>query len=177
MSRLKHFDSLGTARFITISCAGRRPLLANDAAKKIVIEELNAARCKHQFKLFSYVIMPNHVHLVLHPSDNTSIGPIIGEVKARSARRILQTWYSTEQTSLLLRKTGVGSPRKRVFWTPRCFDHNCRNTETTLEKINYCHMNPVKAGLVCDPAVWKWSSYNCYKGSNETSIKIDRCEI
>ncbi|MCP4568870.1 MAG: hypothetical protein GY841_14945 [FCB group bacterium] len=89
MSRLKHFDNLGTARFITISCFRRLRLLLEDHTKILFLEELAAARNRHKFKLYAYVIMPDHVHLVIYPSSAMSVGPVIGEIKAKSARKIL----------------------------------------------------------------------------------------
>ena len=52
-------------------------------------------------------------------------------------------------------------------------DHNCSTAEKTLEKINYCHMNPVKGGFVNDPGDWAWASYNWYEGVRDVSIRID----
>ena len=58
-----------------------------------------------------------------------------------------------------------------------CYDHNCRTLETVLEKINYCHNNPVRAGLVGDPGDWKWSSYGWYQGDIDVPIIMDKIEI
>ena len=161
MTKLKHYDNLGTARFITFTCYYRQPSLNHPRAKEILIDELDRARAKHGFRLLGYVLMPDHVHLVLFPPEGMKLGFVIREIKSRSARR----YFATAQIG--------SSGGRRVFWHRRCYDHNCRSAETVREKIQYCHNNPVKRGLVSDPSEWKWSSYNWYQGIKEVPLKMD----
>ena len=81
MTKLKHYDNLGTARFVTFSCYYRLPSLNNPGAKEIVIEELDRARTKHGFRLLGYVLMPDHAHLVLFPPEGMELGLVIREIK------------------------------------------------------------------------------------------------
>ncbi len=67
MTRLRHFDYAGTARFITFGCYRNLPFLTNDLPKRLLIEELDRCRVKHGFRQYGYVVMPDDVHLVLHP--------------------------------------------------------------------------------------------------------------
>ena len=177
MSKLKHYDNLGTARFVTIACFRRLPLLADEREKRILLCELDAARQKHGFKLFAYVVMPNHTHLVLLPPDGSELGKVIGEIKARSARQIISSWKIEGNDFLDQLEIVRHNIRKHAFWIPRCFDHNCRTGIITREKIVYCHMNPVKSGLVADPADWIWSSYRFYQGETGGLIDLDAIEL
>ena len=164
MPTLHHYDNLGTARFVTFSCYRRLPALNDDLAKKILINCLDEVGKKHNLKLLGYVLMPEHVHLVLHPPDGTQLGLVVREIKSLSARKYFA-------------KRPAGPPgAKRVFWMPRCYDHNCRTQETTIEKINYCHNNPVKRGLVESPGDWNWSSHNWYKGATDVPLIMDVME-
>ena len=115
----------------------------------------------HGFSLLGYVFMPEHVHLVLLPSERTQLGRLIGEIKSLSARRF---FASAEIGSL---------EATRVFWQRRCYDHNCRTPDTVREKIRYCHNNPVSRGLVNDPSEWEWSSYNAYAGKSDVPLTIN----
>ncbi len=63
--------------------------------------------------------------------------------------------------------------RETVSGNRRGYDHNCRARDTVLEKINYCHNNPVKRGLVSEPGEWRWSSYNWYAGVTDGPIEMD----
>lgn len=165
MTRLRHYDDLGSARFVTFSCYRRLPSLSLLGAKKIVLEEIDRARAKHGFKLLGYVLMPEHVHLVLFPPDEVKFGLVIREIKSRSAKRYFAA-------------TQIGKPGTvRVFWERRCYDHNCRTPESVREKINYCQMNPVKKGLVTEPSEWKWSSYKWYHGVEDVPLKMDEVVV
>ena len=161
MTRLRHFDDLGTARFVTFSCYYRLPSLSHAGAKESVVEALDRARAKHGFCLLGYVLMPEHVHLVLFPPEAMKLGLVIREIKSISAKR-----YFSLST--------IGSPgARRVFWQSRCCDHNCRTPETVREKIRYCHNNPVKRGLVSEPSEWEWSSHNWYQGRRDVPLVVD----
>ncbi|RJP77283.1 MAG: transposase [Candidatus Zixiibacteriota bacterium] len=160
MPILRHYDDMGTVRFVTFSCYRRLPDLNHPSAKPILIEEIANARNKHGFLLFGYVLMPEHVHLVLLPPARMKLGSVIGEIKSHSARRFFSS-------------TGSRPDTVNVFWQKRCYDHNCRNLESVWEKINYCHNNPVKRGLVCNPSEWQWSSYNWYRGERDVPLIMD----
>ena len=160
MTNLHHFDNLGTARFVTFSCYRRQPYLNTDNAKQFFIESLELVRKKHGFKLYGYVLMPEHVHLVLHPPDEKRLGLLIREIKSRAARAFFAS-------------TDHATGRTNVFWQRRCYDHNCRTVDTVREKIIYCHQNPVKRGLVDEPGLWRWSSYNWYQGERDVPLKAD----
>jgi len=164
MTRLKHFDNLGTARFITFSCFHYHRLLTDESVIRSFLQELEKARGKFGFSLLGYVVMPNNVHLVIYPHTNIGLGPVIGTIKSQSGRKIINEW-KRNRPDLLARLEVIRDGNQRyAFWQRRCYDHNCRTPEAVREKINYCHMNPVKAGLVTDPAEWTWSSYNWYHG-------------
>jgi putative transposase len=162
MTNLRHYDNDGAARFVTFSCYRHLPSLKGEWTRRLVLKHLDAARDKHRFHLLGYVIMPDHVHFVLHPPESMKLGLVIREIKSRSAREYFARTMGPR----------VGGAR-RVFWNRRCYDHNCRTSETTLEKINYCHANPVRRGLVESPGQWVYSSYNWYQGETDVPIRID----
>jgi putative transposase len=161
MVQLRHYDNTGLVRFVTFNCYRNQPSLSDTQARTILIECLDAARCKYDFLLFGYVIMPEHVHLVLLPPEGQPLGLLVREIKSMSARK----WFA-------LRPVGDAGAT-RVFWQKRCHDHNCRTPEDVLEKIGYCHNNPVRRGLVGDPAEWRWSSYNWFQGDSDVPLVMD----
>ncbi len=165
MPKLRHFDDEGTARFVTFNCYRNLPALDNCRAKEIVVKYIDNAREKHHFKLLGYVIMPNHVHLVVHPPAEMKLGLVIGEIKSRVARQ----WFGETMIA--------SSAEKRVFWQRRCYDHNCRTLSSAIEKINYCHANPVNKGLVKEMGEWIWSSYSWYQGERSVPLRVDAVEM
>jgi len=164
MPKLKHYDNLGTARFVTFCCYRMETNLTDSIARKLLIDKIHRAREKHGFKLMAYVIMPEHVHLVLWPPDGMKLGLVIGEIKSRMARE-----YFRQAMPYI-----IGT---KVFWQKRCYDHNCRSPETVREKIDYCHNNPVKRGLASEPGGYDWSSYNWYQGCKDVPLLMDEVEI
>jgi len=93
-----------------------------------------------QYVLHAYVVMPNHVHILLDPV--APLPRITNGIKGVSAR----------DANRALRRTG------RAFWQDESFDHWIR-TGAQCERIrNYIEQNPVKAGLVARAELWKWSS-------------------
>ena len=165
MPRLKHYDNTGTARFITFNCYRNEPSLVDDNAKAILARFIDQTRQKYGLRLLGYVFMPEHVHLVIHPVDGTPVGKVIREIKSLSARE----WFRLNEPP--------AQDVTRVFWQKRCYDHNCRTAEVVREKIDYCHANPVRRGLVDEPAEWKWSSYNWYLGGRDVPLQIDEYEL
>jgi len=173
MDRLKHYDKLGTARFLTFSCHRRMNLFLDPEAINLFIKSLDWIRKKYRLQLLGYVVMPNHVHLVIYPQEEVPLGRVIGDLKAHSAYHIINQWKSNHHQ--ILRKMEVTRNNKSVyaFWQRRCYDHNCREIKIVREKIVYCHNNPVRAGLVSAPDEWLWSSYRWYQGDRNGPISID----
>jgi putative transposase len=173
MPRLRHYDQLNTVRFITFSCYRRHKLLISPAVIIEFLESLKSVSKRYAIKLYAYVIMPEHVHLVLHPPDSLKLGPVIGELKAHSAGRIISRKLLALPDSCQIYKDGRV---RQIFWLPRCYDHNCRTRGTVTEKIRYCHRNPVSRGLVMKPSDWRWSSYNWYAGERDVPLVMDEID-
>jgi putative transposase len=171
MPRLRHIENTGTGRFVTFSCYRRHRYLSDSASRQALLDELAFLRTEHQIKILGYVIMPEHVHLVLDPPDGCRLGVLIGQMKARSARRTLSHLQEKGGRSL---KRADGKP---AVWQRRCYDHNCRTMDIVVEKIRYCHNNPVSRGLVSKPEDWPWSSYRWYHGRRESEFEIDGVEL
>ena len=177
MNQLKRFNDLNTARFITFSCHHNYNLFKTSQTKNIFVINLNQLKNKHRCKLYGYVVMPNHVHLVLHPPAKDRLSIFIGVLKSMTAREIISLWRSKNLdifTKLQVNKDGKS---RFAFWQRRYYDHNCRTNEAVIEKINYCHNNPVRKGLVEEPSQWPWSSYRWYKGMNKVAIEMDSFEL
>ena len=173
MPDLRHYDNLNTVRFITFSCHNRLNLLNDDNAKLIFLKHLDKVRSKYEFKLHCFVIMPNHIHLIVYPIPGTSIGQVIGELKSWSPREILDNFKLADAPVLDKLKVLRRSEERLVFWQKRCYDHNCRGMKSVKEKIRYCHRNPVTRGLVKNPQNWRWSSFNYYAGNEYNLLRID----
>lgn len=138
-----------------------------------MIQQIARLREEASVKLLGYVLMPEHVHLVIWPPLDTRLGVLIGQMKARSAQGILRSWKG-EIPRILSR--GQAAQQHQVFQR-RCYDHNCRTVDTVKEKIEYCHKNPVTRGLVKSPEEWRWSSYNWCAGRRDVPLAMDEVDL
>ena len=157
--KLKHYDGDGRARFVTFCTHKKMPLLTNNRYRKIVVESIAAIRDRYKLKLLGYVLMPEHVHIVVVPPEEVKLGPVIGKLKILSSKGIHELMRNLNSPLIERLTVRRNKTDNFVFWQRRCYDHNCRDAESVWEKVNYCHNNPVKRGLVSEPQNWIWSSY------------------
>lgn len=176
MNKKVTFDKTSTARFVTFSCYHNYNLFKTDTVKNIFLHQLDTLRTKYMFKIYGYVIMPNHVHLVLLLPDEIAVSKIIGELKSLTGREIISHWQSIGLEIFDKLKVIKDGKQKYAFWQRKYYDHNCRTKETTIEKINYCHKNPVTKSLVEKQEDWIWSSFRSHHKMNNVMLKIDEIE-
>jgi len=98
--------------------------------------------------LHAWVVMPNHVHVLIEPLKGTTLPRIVHAWKSYSAKVILKT-NAGEPPAL---------PAKRQLWQPDYWDRYIRNERHYRSTIDYIHQNPVKASLVARAEEWPWSS-------------------
>jgi putative transposase len=152
-SRLKRFQSDGHYHAVNFSCYRRIPHLADSRACILFEETLERLRQRHQFYVFGYVLMPDHVHLLVSEPKAHSLATTISVLKG--------------ETSKLLR----GSHQQ--FWQVRYFDFNVLTHAKLVEKLRYIHRNPVNEGLVERPEDWPWSSFRHYLTGEPGRVEIE----
>ena len=174
LTSVPHQEALRLVGSSVTFCIHRSlPLLTNDPFRGIVVNAIYKTRMTHGFALLGYVIMPEHVHLVLWPPEVMNLGTVVGEIKRSAAREILS--HLSQMGSQVLDRLTVGrnSVERRVVWQRRCYDHNCRSESSVWEKVEYCHQNPVKRGLVKYAEDWEWSSCRWYNGHRDVPLQMD----
>ncbi len=153
----------GDVRFLTFSCFGRLPLFLNDSIKARFVERLSAARDQHGFALLGWVIMPEHVHLLLWPKlPSSPVNRILRSLKQPFAQEVLERFRERNAPVLprLIDSRGVS----RFWLRGGGYDRNIRSDQEFIEKIEYIHNNPVRRGLVATTTDWPWSSARWYGG-------------
>lgn len=156
----KRYNEPGHAHSLTFSCWGRRPLLDSDLAKQFLIDALKAARVRHAFDIWAYVIMPEHAHLLIRPRDASySISTILAGIKRPVA----------------FRAKAAGLSDGSHFWLPGGgFDSNLVKPATVRVEIDYIHKNPMRRGLCQRPEEWRYSSAAFWAGQADVPLEIDR---
>src|SRR5262245_52015392 len=151
---LKRYYQFHHLHFMTFSCYRRLPLLGSPRRRDALLRHLEQARRKFRFAVLGYVIMPEHVHLLIAPPEIGDPSAAVKSIKLRSARAF-QKRRAAAQSELFER--GL-----LHFWQKRFYDFNVYSDTKRIEKLRYMHRNPVKRGLVAAPEQWRWSSYRFY---------------
>ena len=160
---MKRFDIAGHARFETFSCYRRMALLGDPLSRDAFVEHLEIQRERLGFDVIAWVVMPEHVHLVVVPVDG-NMGPVLRGVKQGFEQRMIKRWRSVDATVL----GSLVDPRgKTRFWQRGGgYDRNVRDLDELREKVKCIHENPVKSGFVEQAEDWVWSSARDYLGGS-----------
>ncbi len=142
--RVRHFDFPGDAHFLTFSCFRRLPLLSKDRTRKWLVESIADAREKHQFDLWAWVIMPEHVHMLIYPRRTQyAISSVLADIKRPVAQRAIA--YLVSRKSSFLRRLTVQHKNRthRRFWQAGPGqDHNIYEPKTAHRVVEYIHNKP-----------------------------------
>ena len=156
-TKLHRYYGAGYLHFITTSCYQRRPLLGVARNRDLFLQILEQVRRRFQCVVVGYVVMPEHVHLLLSEPKRENPSVVMASLKQSFARRILQTLRSRSGPS----QSGLWSASLKHghIWQPRFYDFVVFTEKKRIEKLRYMHRNPVKRGLVLEPEEWEWSSF------------------
>ena len=173
--RRRRFDEPGQARELTFSCYRRFQFLARDRTRQWFVEEMEAARREFPIDLWAYVIMPEHVHMLVYPREpGVKVGVVEGRIKEKVARRAIK--FLEEHAPQWIPRITVheGQRVRRRFWQPGGgYDRNITSTEALRAMIDYIHANPVRRGLVARAEDWEWSSARWYAGQRPVKLEMD----
>ena len=141
-------------------------------ARNLFVRALGAIRERYKFLLVGYVVMPDHVHLLVSEPPKSTPSVMLKALKQRVSRdlRRKKREAANGQLALPFMNGGLGLPR---FWQPRFYDFNMYSSYKAREKLEYMHGNPVKRGLVKNPSAWMWSSFLFYEKGQAGLITID----
>ncbi len=136
------------------------------------MKEVAKVRNELGFQLVGYVVMPEHVHLLVSEPKRGTPSAVLQKLKQRVARKLRKRRRSTSARQLSLSFAGQEEPL-RAFWQARFYDFNVYTTGKKKEKLNYMHANPVIRGLVKHSKDWQWSSWAFYWGGGAGLVRID----
>src|SRR5271167_678625 len=130
---LKRYNGSGSLHFITWSCYDRQPPLDSPARRDLLLTVLEKMRNRYRFAVIGYVVMPEHVHLLVSEPQIANPSTVVQAVKLGFPRRALD---------------GISSDTPRHVWQSRFYDFNLWSQRKEIEKLKYMHRNPVARGLV-----------------------------
>jgi putative transposase len=151
---LVRYQHSGDFHFVTFSCYRRQPLFQSLSGYGVFEQELEKVRKRYSFVVAGYVVMPEHVHLLVSEPREVPLSVALQMLKQQVSRRL----------------KGASDLR---FWQQRYYDFNVWNHEKTVEKLKYMHRNPVCRGLVSKPEDWPWSSFRHYLTGEIGRVEIE----
>jgi len=151
---LVRYQQCGVFHFLTFSCYQRLPLLGHDDAYSVFESELEAVRAQFGFVIAGYVLMPEHVHMLVGEPRIVPLSVALQVLKQKTSRKLKMS----------------GEIR---FWQRRYYDFNVWSEEKTVEKLRYMHRNPVRRGLVTKPEDWPWSSFRHHATGAVGTVEIE----
>jgi putative transposase len=124
---LKRFQESGQSHFVTFGCYHRRALFMTNANRQTFETPLERVRGSFDLCVYGYVVMPEHVHLLLGEPHRKTLADALKSLKQGVSRR----WIGEAEH----------------FWQKRYYDFNIRDERQFGEKLRYIHRNPVTRGL------------------------------
>jgi|SRR5580658_252569 putative transposase len=151
-SQLKRIYDTADLHFVTFSCYHRQPNLSLPPSRDLFLSVIEQVRLRYRFDIIGYVVMPEHVHLLLSKPEHADLSVAIQVLKQTVSRKSSST---------------------AAFWQRRFYDFNVRTEAKRREKLRYMHQNPVTRGLVESPEDWQWSSFRHYAFEELSLVIID----
>ena len=148
---LKRYQESAQSHFLTFSCYQRQPKFQESRLRDLFLKCLDQTRVRFQLLVYGFVVMPEHVHLLVSEPDRDQLALAVQSLKLAVAKRL------------------PAPP----FWQKRYYDHNVRSYQSFQDKLDYIHANPVVRGLVQQPGDWRWSSFRHYALGEFGNVEIE----
>jgi len=143
MARLKRLYFKNVSQHIIQRGNDRQACFYDEVDYTVYLDKLKDASKQYKVKVHAYVLMTNHVHLFVTPSDEMSISRMMQSIGRYYVRYINQTYQ----------RTGT-------LWEGRYKSTLVDSEHYHLVVSRYIELNPVRAGMVAHPAEYPWSSYH-----------------
>ncbi len=158
MPRLQRFTEGEYCYFVTTATQDRRPLFRDERLCQMLVKNLRYYRDRMNFALHGYVIMPDHIHLLVTPRQPETVSDVMRNLKS----------YTSKEIREVLGTQGS-------IWQRRFYDRVIRGEEQFRTALNYIHLNPVRAALVRSARDYKFSSYRFW-GEGDGLLQLDPTE-
>ena len=172
MSKRYRFSEEIGLHYLTLTVVGWIDVFTRQRYRDIVLDSLRYCKDHKGLYVHGYVIMSNHVHLIASTSDGTSLSEVIGSFKSFTAKAIIkaieQEPESRRDWMLRLFKYYAGKDSKKgntqnhKFWQGDSHPIVLYSKKVIVQKLDYIHFNPVRAGLVEKAQDYRYSSASNY---------------
>ena len=175
MKKRPHLPAPGHLHFVTVITHQRIPLFRSAALCQRFFATVKAVKARFPFELYAYVLLPDHLHLLLRPNDG-DISRLMQKIKSVAARTILGRLKGAQaqKTLLALRKVKAG----RRAHSYEVFQDSFRDLELwspwmIRQKIDYIHKNPVNEQVAETVGSYPWSSWRAINEHSQEPLAVD----
>jgi REP element-mobilizing transposase RayT len=180
MASTHKIDDQKELYFITLTVVDWIDVFTRDCYREIFINSVKFCQKNKSLEVGAWVLMTNHAHLIVRAGGKTRLEAIIRDMKSyisRSIRLLLEnssTESRKEWMHSIFKKTGMENTRNNdhQFWIQDYHPIKLANTTMLLQRLNYIHDNPLRAGFVTEPQHWKYSSAYDYCGGKQGLIDL-----
>ncbi len=170
-----HYENEPHAHYLTFSCYNKLWLFKHPKLYDQFIEHVGKTRDRLEFKLWAFIVMPNHVHLLIYPRPDVTISSVLYAIKrpfSYQAAKFLNEHFPEVWNKIQVKQAGRIVSR---FWQRGGgYDRNIFGMDALRKTIQYIHYNPVRKGLVKSVLEWKWSSVHFWENESNKPIKVDK---
>src|SRR4030095_3333260 len=177
-----HIDNLTNSYYLTFGVVDWVDVFTRKIYRDIIIDSLTFCRNNKGLKVWAYVIMSNHMHCILSALHN-NLSDVLRDFKRHTGSSILKCIQNEPESRRdWMMKRFEFSARSNIrnsfhqFWQHDNHAEKLITTKFTVQKLNYIHLNPVRAGLVENAGDWLYSSARNYL--NQTAVmEVDLMDI
>lgn len=150
---MKRYVEANAAYFITSVTYERRPLFAERVAAELLLNIILYHKFACHYRLYGFVIMPDHFHMVVQPYGQLDLSSITKRIKGNFTRFF-----------------HLYTGRAEQIWQRGFYDRGIRSRQELISTLEYIHKNPVRKGLVANPDEYEFSSCDYYDGGNQRFV-------
>ncbi|MCB2199769.1 transposase [bacterium] len=162
------------AHLLTFGCYHHFRLFSEPGIPDLFCSHLQQQRKISGLKLWAFVIMPNHVHLLILPPADQALKPVINRIKQQVAFKAIQE-FRLHRPGMIERLTEAksGGNRTRFWQVGGGHDRILKGPEALYNMITYIHHNPVRANLVMEATDFRWSSALFWELGKPDPLRMD----
>ena len=153
--RLPRYNTEGECHFVTSVTRDHRQIFRDSDNVAILVKALGFYQRRGDLRLLGYVVMPDHIHLMIVPTGGT-VSDVMRNIKAYTGNAIRQ-------------RIGTESD----VWQDSFYDHLVEDERDFQVRLGYMHENPLRSGIVEDLKAYPYSSYTNFYTDLEPVLEVD----
>ena len=166
----------GSIYYITSVTYNRLKIFTRPSFVILIIDSLNYYRYQYSCKLIGYVIMPDHIHLLIWPREEKAVTDFMRDFKRFTSGRIARQAKVENKKEWMEKFELAGFETERAeykVWQDSFWEQSIYTEKFLTQKLDYIHLNPVRAGIVENTEAYPYSSYRNYYSNDNQLIEID----